>query len=95
MPISITSVMADAAKRKRVGSPERRFTVEPPTKTRPHKNILIRLCDYESCMSHPLEECAYPVAAEYAFPKRFDSLVRQWGELSDRVVFVVTLWKYL
>ena len=24
------------------------FTVEPPTKTKPHKNILVRLCDYES-----------------------------------------------
>jgi hypothetical protein len=67
------------------------FTVEPPTKTKPHKNILVRLCDYESCMSHPLEECAYPVAAEHTFPKRFVSLVRQWGSLSDNVF----VWDYM
>ncbi|HDZ21540.1 MAG TPA: DUF4838 domain-containing protein [Phycisphaerae bacterium] len=67
------------------------FTVNPPTKTKPHKNILVRLCDYESCMSHPLVDCAYPVAAENTFPRRFVSLVRRWGELSDRVF----VWDYL
>ena len=67
------------------------FTVNPPTKTKPHKNILVRLCDYESCMSHPLVDCAYPVAAEETFPRRFVSLVRRWGQLSDRVF----VWDYL
>ncbi len=67
------------------------FTVNPPTKTKPRKNVLIRLCDYESCMSHPLVDCAYPVAAEQTYPKRFVSLVRQWGELSDRLF----VWDYL
>jgi len=67
------------------------FTVNPPSKTKPHKNILVRLCDYESCMSHPLTECAYPVAAERPYQKRFVSLVQQWGELSDRVF----VWDYV
>lgn len=67
------------------------FTVDPPSKTKPHKNILVRLCDYESCMSHPLTECAYPVAAERPYQKRFVSLVQQWGELSDRVF----VWDYV
>jgi len=67
------------------------FTVNPPTKTRPHRNVLIRLCDYESCMSHPLEDCAYPVAAERPYPRRFVSLVRKWGELTDKLF----VWDYL
>ncbi len=67
------------------------FTVHPPSKTKPRKNVLIRLCDYESCMSHPLEDCAYPVAAEQSYPTRFVNLVRQWGDLSDNVF----VWDYL
>lgn len=35
------------------------YTVEPPLKVRPRKNVRIRLCPIEACFAHPFDKCEY------------------------------------
>ncbi|MCO5237951.1 MAG: DUF4838 domain-containing protein [Chitinophagaceae bacterium] len=59
------------------------YTVDPPKDILPAENVMIRLCHYEYCSSHPIEDCQ----ANEPFYK----IVNQWKELAPGRL---TVWDY-
>lgn len=38
------------------------YTMEPPAKARPRRNVRVRVCPIEACFAHPFERCEYNAA---------------------------------
>lgn len=71
------------------------YSRKPPKNIRPRENVIVRLCTFECCFTHPLEECA-----EIADTKRphVDPIFRdfagdlvKWAEISH----MLYIWDYV
>lgn len=65
-----------------------RFTRKPPAVTKPHKDMIIRLCNIECCFRHPLGECENEAGTdEYdTFPEN----LKKWNEITNKLY----IWDY-
>lgn len=65
------------------------YSRKVPKYVRPRHNVVIRLCSFECCFSHPFEECREIADAKKAgTPKEFEDFagdVEKWGEISKRI----------
>lgn len=59
------------------------YTVDPPKHIRPANNLMIRLCHYEYCSSHPIEGCEVN--------KPFFNQLNVWKQLAPGRL---TIWDY-
>lgn len=66
-----------------------RYTRKPPIKTKPKKNVIIRLCNIECCFRHPLGECPAE-ADERAKGDSFVDNLKNWNALTDKLY----IWDY-
>ncbi|MHB1001150.1 MAG: DUF4838 domain-containing protein [Armatimonadota bacterium] len=57
------------------------YSTKPPAITKPHKNVIIRLC-HAGCFFHGFEECG--LGANYA------AYIGEWSKLTDRIF----IWHY-
>jgi len=58
------------------------YTEDPPTVTRPRRNVRIRLCPIGACEGHPYEQCPYNAY--------FMKNLRAWSKITDRLY----IWHY-
>lgn len=58
------------------------YTEEPPKTMRPRDNVTIRLCHYDYCSAHHLEDCE----DHKPFTRRFE----KWSQIADRI----SVWDY-
>jgi hypothetical protein len=63
------------------------FTRQPPAKTTPRPNVIVRLCDIECCFSHPLTIRADIDRKNADFARD----LRRWGAISNRLY----IWDYV
>ena len=64
-----------------------RYTRKPPAVTKPHKDMIVRLCNIECCFRHPLEDMCYGHDEEFdSFPEN----LKQWNAISNRLY----IWDY-
>lgn len=61
------------------------YTRVPPKNIKPRKNVIIRLCSFESCFSHPLSECNVDKTGR-SFSEDLDA----WREVCDNIY----IWDY-
>jgi hypothetical protein len=59
-------------------------TRKPPAKTKPRRNVIVRLCSIECCFAHPLETCTEKCN------QTFISDLRGWNKMTDRLY----IWDY-
>ena len=70
---------------KYIGTFAYQYTRHAPTNIKPDDNVVIRLCDIECCLAHPLSsECN---AANAAFMKD----LKEWRKLTDKIY----IWDYI
>lgn len=71
------------------------YTRKAPKHIRPLPNVIVRLCDIESCFSHSLEECdavVYPYDTDAWRPKEsFSKELKQWSKIHNRLY----VWDYV
>jgi Domain of unknown function (DUF4838)/Glycosyl hydrolase family 67 N-terminus len=63
------------------------FTRQPPLRTRPRPNVIVRLCDIECCFAHPLASSAEVDKENASFARD----LRRWSEISQRLY----VWDYV
>ncbi|MBQ4562192.1 MAG: DUF4838 domain-containing protein [Clostridia bacterium] len=61
------------------------FSSQAPTKTKPHKNVVIELCSLDACCGHPLCDLSCPTNAE------FRGQIADWSVLTDNLY----VWYYV
>lgn len=66
-----------------IGTLAYEYTRRPPTGIRPADNVVIRLCDIECCLMHPLDQCNQN--------RDFLSDIEGWKKLTDRIF----AWDYM
>ncbi len=62
------------------------FTLPPPVKTVPHRNVIVRACDIDCCFSHPIAAGGEGDKTNADFARH----LRRWGEISPRLY----VWDY-
>ena len=71
------------------------YTRKPPLYTRPHPNVIVRLCSIECCFSHPLNQCKNPLivfdVAEGTKTGDFLNDLTEWGKICNRLY----IWDYV
>jgi len=60
------------------------FTIKPPKTVKPRRNVIIRLCPIEICVSHPFTECTESATAD------FYKHLQGWSKISNRIF----IWHY-
>ncbi len=60
------------------------YSEKPPKNIRPEENVMIRLCHYEFCSSHPIDACEVN--------RPFYELLKEWEEIAHGRL---TIWDYL
>lgn len=89
---SVAEKVEKAYPDKYVGTFAYQYTRKPPSggiSIKPRKNVVIRLCDIECCLAHPIE------AAENA---SFRDDFKAWGRITDKIYiwdYVVGFYQYL
>jgi len=68
---------------KYVGTLAYQYTRNPPSKVKPHDNVVIRLCSIECCFSHDFESC--PENQEFL------SDLKEWSKISPHLY----IWDYV
>lgn len=68
---------------KYIGTLAYRFTEVPPSKTKPGKNVIIRLCNIQGCDAHPLTDCDRNID--------FVKNLRGWASITNNIY----IWDYL
>ena len=64
-----------------------RYTRKPTAVTKPHKDMIIRLCNIECCFRHPLEDMCMGHDEEYdSFPEN----LKMWNAICNRLY----IWDY-
>ena len=64
-----------------------RYTRKPTAVTKPHKDMIVRLCNIECCFRHPLENMCAGSDAEYdSFPEN----LKMWNAICNRLY----IWDY-
>jgi len=61
------------------------WTRKAPKTMRPRQNVVIRLCTFECCFSHPIDGCDYPANIEFAQD------LKDWAGIADRL----WIWNYV
>ncbi len=67
-----------------------RMTRGAPTNTAPSENVMIRLCSFEVCFSHPLNECIAETNDTNTSGKTFVEDIKDWTAVCDHVY----IWDY-
>ncbi len=71
------------------------YSRKPSKHVRPRHNVIVRLCSFECCFSHPLAECGVIADAKKAgTPPEFEDFtgdVRAWAQIADRLY----VWDYV
>ena len=84
---AIADAVRDEFPGKAVDTLAYQFTRQPPTKTTPRSNVIVRLCDIECCFSHPLNTRSEVDGANAVFAGE----LKRWGEISRRLY----IWDYV
>jgi len=63
------------------------YTRKPPVKTKPHKDMIIRLCNVESCFRHPIENVCHEVDPDFG---SFPDNLKKWAKICKRLY----IWDY-
>ncbi len=64
------------------------YTRKPPRITKPHKNVIVRLCSIECCFGHPLESCS--LSGTEGGQGSFTADLEGWSAISNRL----HIWDY-
>jgi hypothetical protein len=71
------------------------YSRKPPRLTRPRRNVIIRLCSFECCFSHPLDGCREIAdAKKRGTPPEFADFagdVEKWSRIANRLF----IWDYV
>ncbi len=71
------------------------YSRKPPKHVRPRRNVIVRLCTFECCFTHPLAEC--PEIADTKRPhvdpifRDFAGDLKRWAEISEKLF----IWDYV
>lgn len=66
-----------------------RYTRKPPAVTKPHKDLIVRLCNIECCFRHPLEDDCYGAEKNDEYDS-FPNNLKKWSEICNRLY----IWDY-
>ena len=70
------------------------YSRNPLKLTKPNHNVIIRLCSFECCFSHPLDDCRQTADLKKRSNKKSDDFagdVEKWSEISDKLY----IWDYV
>ena len=68
------------------------YSFRAPAHIRPHKNVVVRMCDIECCFAHPLaDDCPeWPIPKPDELDRTFPKEIKKWGKLCQRLY----VWDY-
>ncbi len=61
------------------------YSLEPPQRTKPHPNVIIRFCGTENCYAHPVGDCLNARNID------FRNMLDRWSNISQRL----QVWDYV
>ncbi len=71
------------------------YSRKPPRFVKPRKNVIVRLCSFECCFSHPLRECPEIADSKKAgtpkYLENFAQDLKDWAKISDQLF----IWDYV
>lgn len=68
------------------------YSFRAPKHIKPHKNVVVRMCDIECCFAHPLaDDCPeWPIPKPDELDRTFPNELRKWGKLCQHMY----VWDY-